>query len=90
VSQELVRGRPIATQLTGLQLFPSEKRPRVIAMGLGTNESLARITEAVKHGVTVVGIPFDKTKILLLSPQSRIGRINITLFEAKSQGPILS
>ena len=60
VSQELVRGRLIATQLTGLQLCPSGKRPRVIAMGLGNNESLARIAEAVKRGVTVVGIPSDK------------------------------
>ncbi len=60
VSQELVRERPIATQLTGLQLFPSEKRPRVIAMGLGYNEALTQLAEAVKRGVTVVGIPSDK------------------------------
>ena len=77
VSQELVRERPIATRLTALHLFPSEKRPRVIAMGLESDESLMRLAEAVKRGVSAVGLPSDKRPF---KAHLTLGRIRGNLF----------
>jgi 2'-5' RNA ligase len=77
VSQELVRERPIATQLTALHLFPSEKRPHVIALGLESDESLKRLAEAVKRGVSAVGMPSDKRPF---KPHLTLGRIRGNIF----------
>ena len=59
VSKELEREQVFTSHLTILHLFPSERKPRVFAMGLGPDESFIRLAEAVKRGVSAIGLPSD-------------------------------
>ncbi len=59
VALELEDEEIFTCHLTSLDLFPSAKRPRVIALRLGSEKYLIELSDAIKRGVSAFGLPSD-------------------------------
>lgn len=52
-----VRGAPFEARLAGVELFPSRRRPRVVALGVAPAEPLAALAAQVERGAVAAGFP---------------------------------
>jgi 2'-5' RNA ligase len=55
----VVRGAPFAARLADLELLPSRRRPRVVAVGVTPAARLAALAEQVERGTVAAGFPPD-------------------------------
>jgi len=62
----------IETKLGGLCVFPSSKNPRVLALGLATNERFQSLFYKVQNAVIKNGFDMEKRKFI---PHVTIGRV---------------
>jgi RNA 2',3'-cyclic 3'-phosphodiesterase len=51
---------PFPVSLAGLELIPSPRRPRVIALGLEPREALASLAAEVERGAVAAGFPAEE------------------------------
>ena len=70
---QAVPGAPFAVQLADVELFPSRRRPRVVALGVTPVEPLAALAARVERGVVAAGFP----------PEPRPFRAHVTLGRAR-------
>jgi 2'-5' RNA ligase len=68
---------PFALHLGALQIFPSARRPRVLALGLEPESPLAALAAAVERGVVAAGI----------APDARAFRPHVTLARVREGRP---
>jgi RNA 2',3'-cyclic 3'-phosphodiesterase len=66
---------PFAASLAGLVLFPSPRRPRVVALGLEPVAALGTLAAQVERGVVAAGF----------APEARPFRAHLTLGRAREQ-----
>ncbi|HKA14158.1 MAG TPA: RNA 2',3'-cyclic phosphodiesterase [Myxococcota bacterium] len=66
---------PFAASLAGLELFPSPRRPRVVALGLEPAAALCALAEAVERGAVAAGF----------APEARAFRPHLTLGRTRDQ-----
>ncbi len=66
---------PFSASLAGILLFPSPRRPRVIALGLEPRETLAALAAGVERGAVAAGF----------APEERPFRPHLTLGRARDQ-----
>jgi len=64
VREQITALSPFRLQLGGARLFPSKRRPLIVALGVGPAEPLAELAAAVERGVVAAGFdpesrPFD-------------------------------
>ena len=64
---------PFAISLAGVELFPSPRRPRVVALGLEPADELAALAAAVERGAVAAGF----------APEPRAFRPHLTLGRAR-------
>ncbi len=69
MARELRPLAPFGVRLGGLRLFPSVRRPRVLALDLEPEAPIAEMAKAVERGVVAVGFP----------PEPRRFRAHLTL-----------
>jgi 2'-5' RNA ligase len=67
---------PFAMSLGGVGLFPSARRPRVVALALVPEAPLAALAAAVERGVVAAGFP----------PEPRAFRAHLTLGRTREHG----
>ncbi len=60
VRQRVASLAPFTCELEDLMLFPSPRRPRVIAVGLGAEHELAQLADAVAQGVRDTGFATEE------------------------------
>jgi len=66
---------PFSARLAGLELFPSPRRPNVIALGLEPREALAALAARVERGTVAAGF----------APEERAFRPHLTLGRARDR-----
>ncbi len=74
-SEELATLRPFALQLGPAELFPSPRRPRVVALGLEPTAPLLELAAALERAVVAEGFP----------PEERPFRAHLTLGRVKER-----
>ena len=72
VGRETSALAPFELTLTGVSLFPSPKRPRVVAYELAPEAPLAGLAAAVERGVVAAGLPAEARPF---RPHLTLGRI---------------
>jgi RNA 2',3'-cyclic 3'-phosphodiesterase len=77
---ECVNSAPFAVRLAGVELFPSPRRPRVVALGLAPAEPLAALAAQVERGAVAAGFPAE----------ARAFRAHVTLGRAPGNRRIAS
>jgi len=77
VARETARVAPFDLTLGAPVAFPSEKRPRVVVIGVAPAEALARAAVAVERGVVAAGFP----------PEERPFRAHLTLGRTRGRRP---
>ncbi len=60
VREQTAREEPFELSLTRIELFPSSRRPSVVAYQVAPAEPLSALAQAVERGVVAAGLPREK------------------------------
>jgi len=89
VAAEVAACAPFTVRLDGLHVFPSPRRPRVLALGLFPPAPLEALAAAVERGVVAAALPPDRGVVAAaLPPERRRFRPHVTLARVREgRGP---